>query len=312
MSTTLLIESFAQSNLVGERTSLAAAYDPVADGNTLKLVSTAGYSAGQRMYVGLLGRDGCEKAIVDVINSPTEILLATPLGLSHSQSEPVASVLGDVIRVWRAADINGTPPDPSTASLLGTRDIDADQMSTYFTDAEGSSAWWYWISYYNTTTLAETGLGASVAVRGDDFGHYTSINAIRSEARLERAYNLSDGAIDQERRAAETEVNGTLSSGYTVPFQKPVPPAIQTITTQLAAALLLASVYGGQTDRYDKQLKDVRARLSAMALGPTVVDGAGVSLVQEAGVNSWPDDTTDHTSRRDGGSHRSFRMGDIY
>jgi len=53
-------------------------------------------------------------------------------------------------------------------------------------------------------------------VRGDDLGHYASISAIRQEADFTNAVNLKDVDVDQQRRAAETEINSDLASNHTV------------------------------------------------------------------------------------------------
>lgn len=314
MSTTIQAESFAANNLVGERGSLSAAYDPtdVGTNDTLHLVSTAGYVVGDRIYVGILSRDGCEKGVISAVASDTALTLEDPLGLPHAQSEPVTGVLGELIHIYRAANVNGTPPDPSMASVLATRPINPEQTSTYYTDSSGSASWWYWVTYYNPATNAETAITDSTPVRGDDFGHYTSISAIRTEARLEGAYNLKDSTIDQQRRAAEAEVNLALANTYTTPFTKPIPPAVQTITLQLAAALLLSTIYNGSNPRFEQQLKEVRARLGMMAQARSITDDSGTAVPTGVTISSWPNATTEDAPVEEGGSHRAFRMGDRF
>lgn len=69
---------------------------------------------------------------------------------------------------------------------------------------------------------AETTITLSGPIRGDDFGHYASITEIRNGAGFGNAVNLADSTIDQQRRAAESEINAALAPVYKTPFD-PVP-----------------------------------------------------------------------------------------
>lgn len=296
MPTTLYIPSFAKNNIL-ERTNLSADY--VQGESTLTVESTAGYGSGKIMYVGQLQREGCEKAIVDQVTDATHLSLVYPLSLPHARLEPVASVLGDLIHIYRAADLDGTPPLDDTFSVLATRPIDPDQISTYYTDSAGDSTWWYRYTYYNATTLDETALSDSPPVRGDDFGHYCSISEIRREAGFEGAVNLSDVTVDQQRRAAESEVNSTLKQIYTVPFTKPIPELINTITIKLAAGLLLQNVYAGQSPQGDAKVKDARAMLQRLRDRDDYLPDDPNSPGVGQGVTSWPGEGERHFTTED-------------
>jgi len=281
MATTLQIESFNEINL-GERTTLT---EPALAGDeVLTVKSTEDYEVGHALYVGQLSREGCEKAVVASIDSPTAIGLVDELELSHTLFEVVTAVTGDSIHIYRAADVDGSVPGDETFSLLATRQIDPDQLSTYYRDSTGSSAFWYRFTYYNAATGDETSLQDSTPVRGDDFGHYASLSQIRSEAGFTNALNLKDNDVDQQRRAAESEINSTLAASYTVPFN-PVPAAINTLTIKLAAAMLLVWAYG-LTAEYKALLKDARDAIQAAI----VIGEDGVSTAS-SGISSWPDDT---------------------
>lgn len=294
MATTLQIESFGETNL-GERSELSADFIPASV--VLEVRSTDGYVSGETIYVGQLGREGVEKAVIASVVDKTTITLVAPLGLPHSRYEPVTAVLGDLIHIYRAANVNGTVPADEAFTVLAARSIKADDQSTYFTDSAGDSNYWYRFTYYNAVTLEETDLADSVAVRGDDFGHYASISEIRVEAGFEHAHNLKDTIIDQQRRAAEAEINASLSGAYTVPFS-PVPEIIHTLTVQLASALLLDHAYGNSSSR--QKLKDARAAIEMYRLGGSVLtDDAGLSLATSEGVSSWPNEE----------AQRSFYIG---
>jgi phage gp36-like protein len=298
MSTTLAIESFNETNL-RERTTLTGG--AVEGAAVLTVASTQGFAPGDIIYVGELSREGCEKARIESVDDDTTISLIAPLGLAHSRFEPLVSVLGDLIHVYRAANIDGSVPALDAFTVLVTRDIDPDQLSTFYTDSSGNSGFWYGYTYFNASTNEETDLDGSVLVRGDDFGHYASLSEIRKEAGFDGAYNSSDTVIDQQRRAAEAEINTALSSAYTVPFQV-VPEIIHTLTIQLAAGLLLNDAYRG-TGRGDSKLKDARALIKSLQLGDqTIIGDDGTSIVSGEGISSWPDES----------APRAFFMGDKF
>jgi hypothetical protein len=80
-------------------------------------------------------------------------------------------VVGGSIRIYRAANVDGSGPDDEDFALLTLRSIDADQQTTYYTDPVGSSDYWYKLTYYDATANAEAALADAVAVRGSDYGH---------------------------------------------------------------------------------------------------------------------------------------------
>jgi hypothetical protein len=139
MSTTLQIESFGETNL-RKRTELSADYIPAS--LVLEVKNSAGHSEGQTIYVGQLAREGVEKAVIASVDDETTISLTEALKLSHTRYEPVTAVLGDLIHVYRAANVNGSVPAEDAFSVLVTRSINADHQSTYFTDSAGDSNFW--------------------------------------------------------------------------------------------------------------------------------------------------------------------------
>ncbi|WP_425005770.1 phage protein Gp36 family protein [Mycolicibacterium sp. S3B2] len=295
MPTTLAIESFSQNN-IRERSVLAVGA-AVGD-TTLTLESTQGFGANDIVYIGQLSREGCERAVIQSVDDATTVTLSSALTLAHGRFESVTSVVGDKIRIYRAVNVDGTVPEQASFTVLITRSIDPDQQSTYYTDSSGSSSYWYRYTYYNETSLAETDLDESDAKRGDDFGHYASLTEIRKEAGFENAHNLSDTVVDQQRRIAESEINGALGGRYTVPFS-PVPDRIHTLTIQLAAALLMAHAYRGSRGR--DELKTARALIAAYQSGEqTITDESGTAITSGESIASYPDEN----------AHRAFTMGE--
>lgn len=296
MGTVVRADSFAPTNLQ-EHTELSASAP--AGATSIQVTSTQGYVANSILYVGQLSRETCEKATVSAVTNATTLALNSALKLDHASSESVWSVVGSHLRIYRAADVDGTVPPDDAFSVLATREIDADQTSTYYNDPTGSSAYWYRITYYDPDSQAETPLSEAPAFRGDDFGHYCSLPQIRTEAGFTNALNLRDSDIDQQRRAAEREINSALGSRYTVPFD-PVPGLINTITIQLAAGLLMADAYGSSSPNVVAKLKDVRAQLQALHDGLQVIPGLDGTPLETAGdVRFYPDESAPRAFSRE-------------
>lgn len=298
MPTTLAIESFNEIN-IRERSTLSIG--AAAGATELKFESAQGFQAGDVIYVGQLSREGCEKAVIASVDDATTVTLDSALTLPHARFEAVSSVVGNKIRIYRAPNVDGSVPANDSFTVLVDREIDPDQQTTYYTDSSGDSNYWYRYTYYNPVTEDETSLDDSQPVRGDDFGHYASLPEIRKEAGFDNAHNLNDTTIDQQRRAAESEINTALASRYTTPFS-PVPEIIHTLTIQLAAGLLLQNAYRG-TDRGKDKLKAARDLIYALQVGDqTITDDDGQVITSGEGISFWPDED----------APRAFHMGDRF
>ncbi|MDR6794734.1 phage gp36-like protein [Pseudarthrobacter oxydans] len=297
MATTLRIDSFNEINVI-ERSELAA--DAAEGASELLLRSTQGIIDGQVIYVGHLSREGIEKASVASVDDETTVTLSAPLKLAHKAYEPVTAVLGDKIHIYRAVNVTDMVPDPEAFTVLVTREIDPDQMSTYYRDSAGSSGYWYRFTYFNESTLAETDLLELPAVRGETAPHYASVREIREAAGFQNAYNLSDSRVELWRRTAEAEINAALAGAYVIPFD-PVPEIVHALTIQLAAALLEDDAYHSTTTA--KKIKDARAALKDYQLGSiAVTDDQGIDLGTSETISGWPNESVP----------RYFRMEDRF
>lgn len=288
MATTLTIESFGPTN-IRERTELLEA---AASGDSvLKLVSTADYATGDILYVGSLSVEGCERAVVASIDTSTQLTVTAPLKHSHIAYDDVCSVLGDTIRIYRAPNVTGAVPVDASFVPLDTRAIDSDQQSTYYRDANGTSDHWFKFTYTNLDTGDETSLSDSTATRGQDFGNYCSLREIREEAGALQAHNLADTTVAQCRTNAQNEINAGLRNVYgkKVPFN-PVPGQIRTLTIQLAAALLKQIRFPGQDSLWGSQLKEARAKLTALQnKDDSLSDEDGEDIV-DSSIRYYPGD----------------------
>jgi len=280
MPTTIRIASFKNINL-REQTELSAA--SLVGAQQLVVESNDGYVAGQVIYVGVLSREGCERAVVLSLAGSTLLNLSAPLLHPHSSYEPVTGVFGDRIRIRRALNFDDKAPLLAAYTTLAHRSIDPDQAHTYYTDSTGGAGYWYLTSYWNETSDEETPLDPTTAFRGDDVGHYATLAEIRNEAGFSKAENLLDTEVDRQRRFAESEINNALSSFYTVPF-KQVPAIINTLTIQLAAALLQVFAWGDVAP-YSTRLKTARAALASYVdQSAPITDENGQPLTNGEGV----------------------------
>lgn len=299
MANTIRIDSFSETNVI-ERGELATNY--VAESTELKLLSTQGFEAGQTIFVGFPGREGCESVILDAVADGTTLTLAEPLKLDHRVSESVTAVLGGSIRIYRAPNVDGSVPADEAFTVLVTRTIDPDQASTYYIDPDGSDAYWYTRTYFNPTTMAET--ARAEPFRGDPFNNYASLAEIRKEAGFERAFNLADSDVELQRRNAQAEINSSLSGVYTVPFS-PVPEIIRTLTIQLAAAFLLIAAYGDTATNKQKRDDARKAINDYKNRDSTITDENGNALSNSDMVTGWPEEPSAE-------SPRFFRMRDRF
>jgi len=315
MAATLRAESFGAVNLK-ERTSLDA--DLAAAVTTLTVKSTEALAVGNFIYLGLTAQEVTEKLAIATVPSATSITVSTGPGVAHKRFEPIVAVFGDQVKLYRVANVDGSIPADASFSAVGSPvTIDPDQTYTELTDSGGSSDYWYKYTYRNSTSTAETELSDSVAARGDDYGHYADLEDVRSEAGLSGAEGLSDNVVDRHRQAAEAEINGALTSSYTVPFATPTPELVRAITIKLAAGFLLSKDYGTVTEESTKdgnaKVKDARDLLKRLQAHELVItDYQGEPLLATSSISSWPDATTADADAEDGGGARVFRVSDFF
>ena len=296
MSATLAIESFGKSNL-RERSQLLEGVN--AGESVIKLLSTADYAPGDILYVGTLSLECCERAVIASVDSAQQITLTNQIKFDHGAYDPVCSVLGDTIRIYRAPADGNNPPAEGMYVALAARSIDSEQLSTYYRDPAGSADFWYRFTYTNLTSGAETSLAASRAVRGQAFGAYCSLREIREEASALNARSLPDTTVEQCRTNAQSEINAALKNVYgaKVPFA-PVPDLIRTLTIQLAAGLLYQVRYPGRESLWEGRLKDARTVLKQLQTRDVVIGGDDGSTLATGRLSFYPDVTAPRAFKR--------------
>lgn len=240
MSTTIKIDNYSTLNVI-EKTALTE--DVEAAATSLPLENNQNFAADDYILVGQPGSESAEIRTVDSV-SGANTAVADALTQRHNQYEQVLKLFGNKIRVYRAANSNGTPPADGSFSLLDEVAIDPDQLQTKYTDSAGSSGYWYKFVYYNETTDTETALADCSAGRGGGIGQYATLDSIRGLAGFANNPNISDSLVEEYRQAAQAQINGALGGHYTVPFEAPINPLISQITRLIAAGNLQLAQYG--------------------------------------------------------------------
>lgn len=321
MPTLLKIENYPDLN-TKDNAQLSAEAD--AADTTVFIDGAPNIDIDDFIYIGRVGQaslDPVEKRQVTAV-APGQATVAA-LTYGHPNYSPVKAVYGDQLQLYRAADVDGSAPADASFSTLGSPvDLDAGQADTEYIDDTGSNLFWYKWRYRNSdSSTYVTDLSQVDAVRGEEYGNYTTLAAIRKEAGMQANPYISDALVREVRREAESVINSAIGNKYTVPLDTPIPGIIERATKLLAAGYLLKRDYGlgevgtsskGQ-DKIDEVLgtKDKPGILSGILDGSTtLVDSGGSDLTSSAtGIKGWPLSTTKDAEVADGGSPRKFRMG---
>lgn len=250
MAQLISLSGFDQFNL-GEKTTLSS--DALSNQSTLQVENIVTFSVNNFLAIGHIGSETCEIKKIQSISGKT-ITLTSSLDHLHKKTEPIQVLRYDQLRLYRAANIDGSIPPMSSFTLLATIPLEGDQMTVEYLDQAGGSNFWYRYTYYNSHSSSETPLGSSQAIRGGDYGKYASIDEIRIEAGFQNNTDVTDQMIADRREDAESEIKSVLYvAGYTLPLQAPVPPIIKNITKLLAAGYLLLQDYGVLSEGTNKE-----------------------------------------------------------
>jgi len=313
---TLTLTNFDSGNITAQSqltSNIAAAVSSLPVDNTADFVTT------NFVLIGVIGSNVAELGAITGITDPTDIATTSPTKVAHTQYDPVYQLLGDQLRVYRAANVDDSQPADTEFSVIATIDIIPNQTSTPYTDNSGGGNYWYKYTHYNSVSFAETSLASSVAIRGSFTVNYASIDEIRQRAGFQYAPYVTDTMIDAARQSAQDEVNGALDEFYETPLQPPINDYLRDIVVRLAVGHLLLDQYGqssaGTTADGKAKLADAQGDLKKLVLKERVLvgkdgkalDGPGAT----GGIGGWPNKTTSFASRHDGGAPRQFRMSDI-
>lgn len=321
MSQTITIANYPARNIL-EKTALTA--DANSGQAVLSVENNQNFSADKHVVVGRIGSETLEKVQVLSVAGTTTITATANLARTHQKFDTVTRILGNKIRVYRADNADGTAPADGSFTLLTTIDIDFDDQQTKYTDPDGSSDYWYKVTFYDSVGTTETAIGDSTAVRGGGYGNYASVESIRKEAGLQGNTYISDDLIDEKRQAAQALINSTLSGRYVVPFTAPINPLISEITRVLAAGYVLTKEFGNTASSTYKEGMDKIERVTNASKTGLLdrIDSGSLSLVGATGVteesatggnvSGWPNSSTSTADSTVGGAPRQIRMSDRY
>lgn len=314
MSQLLKLTSFSENNIL-DQTQLTA---DVAPGSGSLTVADANDFTSGFVLIGKIGSKTAELLPANSVTSGTTITLTSNTVLQHKASEPVYAIVGNRLRVYRAANVDGSQPADSAFSLLGPIDIDPNDVTTAYTDAAGGGNYWYKYTFYNSANLFETQLSDSRAVRGSFTVNYCSLDEIRREAGFQNAPYIDDEQIDEKRQRAQDEINGALDDFYDTPFQPPISDYLKGITIRLAAGYLRQAQYSAISNSQingKAMIDNAEADIKKLIMKERVLtdksgkalDGPGAT----GGIEGWPNSSTETAASSEGGAPRVFRMSDI-
>lgn len=321
MAQKLNVNNFGKLNLK-EHSEINA--DAAVAATNLTLASTKDYSANDFLIIGSIGSDTSELATVASVTNDTALVISAGLKFAHERYDTVTSLFGNKIRIYRAANDDGSAPADGSFAQIAEVDIDVDQKETVYEDGAGGAEFWYKITYYNSVSTSETALTDSQAVRGGGYGNYASLESIRAQAGLQGNRHITEATIDQKRQAVQSLINSTLTGRYVVPFSSPINPLISEITRVLAAGYLLTQEFGSTSASTYREGEEMIARvtnekgtglLDRLNIGTlTLSDAQGVTQESSGGSNysGWPNRDTATAEPSAGGGERKFRVSDRY
>ena len=295
MAEVLRPSNFDSINVL-ERTELAS--DVAAAQKVANVINAQGIIASDFYVIGNLGAELAELAKLDT-KSTNALTAIANYAQAHKKGDAVTKLFGDKIRIYRAANVDGSIPADASFSLVATADIEVDQQFTEVTDSSGGSDYWYKKTYYNSVSTSETLLSGSPAIRGGNYGGYANWEEVRDEAGLTSNKWIPETVYQEKLQLAQSEVNASLRiGGYTLPLTS-IPGIVKNATLLIAAGYVLLKDYGPETTGTNKEgnqkLAEGRKLLMKIEAGAEITDdsGAPIDTEQNNRINGYPDDTAE-------------------
>lgn len=293
MAEVLRPTNFDSINIV-ETSELSA--DVAAAQKVANVLSVLGFAVDDFFVIGELSAELAEVGKV-ASKSGNAITAVANYGQAHKKGDAVTKLFGDKIRIYRAANADGSAPADGSFSLLSTFDIEADQNYTEYTDTSGGSDYWYKKVYYNSVSTSETNLADAPAVRGGNYGMYATWEEVRDEAGLTNNRHIDAGVYQDKLEMAQDEANASLRiGGYTLPLTS-IPKIVKNATILIAAGYVLLRDYGPENSGTNKEgnqkLTEGRKLLTKIEEGGEITDSSGTPIDTDtnARINGYPDDT---------------------
>lgn len=298
---TLTLPNFLDNNILED---LELSADAAAAQAVINLINSQNLSDTDYVVVNPGEETGEMRKVNTSGVSGNAVTFTANLLLQHRNHERAIKLFGNKIKVYRAPNVDGTPPANSAFTALGSAVvIDPDQPYSYFTDSAGGKDYWYKFTYLNDVTSAETELDLAEPIRGGGYGHLVTLADIRSEAGLNDSKRLADTQVAQRRDEAEAEVKGRIAAaGYAMPLQTTTgaiftPALVTGLARLLAAGLILGQNYGitkpGSSKDGKGKADQARGTLLSIQKNQVLLlDSNDQVMAKTDLVNGWPDDTT--------------------
>ena len=278
---------------IAERTELSA--DVAASQKIANVLSSQGIEANNYYVLGKLGGELSELAQVDSVTG-NAITAEANYTQAHKKGDAVTKLFGNKIKLYRAANIDGSIPVDGDFSLLTTIDIEVDQQYTEYNDSTGSSSYWYKKTYFNSFNSSESSLADAVAIRGGNYGNYVTPEEVQGEAGLSNNKWIPNSVYQDKLVKAQSEVNTSLRIGkYTLPLSV-VPQIVKNATLLIAAGYVLLRDYGpentGTNKEGERKLAEGRKLLAIIEKGGDLTgdDGTPITNDSTGRVNGFPTD----------------------
>lgn len=313
MAEVLRPTNFDAINIQG-KTELSA--DVAAGQKVANVLNSQGIVADDFFIIGELVGELSELAQLDTKtgNALTAIANYTH---AHKKGEAVTKIFGNKIKLYRAANVDGSIPADASFSEIVTLDIEVDQTFTEYTDTSGGSGYWYKKTYYNSENTSETDLADAVAVRGGNYGYYVNWEEVRGEAGLTNNKWIEASVYQDKLKKAQSEVNTSLRiGGYTLPLTV-IPEVVKHATILLAAGYVLTRDYGpenaGTSKDGERKIKQAREILKGIEDGTEILtDDSGNDIDTDSTggrINGYPDNNAEHNTPSEA---RFFRTTDKF
>lgn len=294
MAEVLRPSNFDSINIL-ERTELAS--DAAAGQKVANAVNAQGIVADDFYVIGNLGAELAELAQLDS-KSTNALTAEANYAQAHKKGDAITKLFGNKIRIYRAANVDGSIPADASFSLVATADIEVDQQFTEVTDSSGGSDYWYKKTYYNSASTSETLLSGSPAIRGGNYGAYATWEEVRQEAGLSNNKWIPETVYQEKLQMAQSEANASLRvGGYVLPLAT-IPKVVKNAVLLIAAGYVLLMEYGpehtGTNKDGNQKLTQGRLLLKGIETRrDTLTDEEGDDLTTNTTdkLNGYPDDT---------------------
>ena len=275
----------------------------------LTLVSNEGLAVNDYIAIGYEGTELAELQKISAVTGDAQVTVGT-LKFAHKTGDPIVLYRFNQRKFYGSLTKDGTYTELTSDGSPKDIQVD-DPQGTLLEYTTGEGFLFFKATYFNSTATTETAEADAEAVEADESKRYCSIFAIRKQAGLVINPFITDGIIETFRKRAESEINSSLFSRYTLPLSE-IPPIIENACALLAGGYIDYQEFGKDGEGV-KWLGEARGLLKAIKDGrQRLLDSDYAELTTNTNtekVSGWPDDSTaDDDATKD----RKFKAGDQF